>query len=78
MKKFIVIFAAALMGIQAFGQTTTVEGVVLDSLTRAGEPAAILQFYRLPDTDKAVAFTTTDEEGRFSHSFTLAGDYIMV
>ena len=78
MKKFIVIFAAALLGIQAFGQTTTVEGVVLDSLTRAGEPAAILQFYRLPDTDKAVAFTTTDEEGRFSHSFTLAGDYIMV
>ena len=78
MKKFIVIFAAALLGIQAFGQTTTVEGVVLDSLTRAGEPAAILQFYRLPDTDKAVAFTTTDEEGRFSHSFTLPGDYIMV
>ena len=78
MKKFIVILTAALLGIQAFGQTTTVEGVVLDSLTRVGEPAAILQFYRLPDTEKAVAFTTTNEEGRFSHSFTLAGDYVMV
>jgi outer membrane receptor protein involved in Fe transport len=78
MKKFIVILAAALLGIQAFGQTTTVEGVVLDSLTRVGEPAAILQFYRLPDTEKAVAFTTTNEEGRFSHSFTLSGDYVMV
>ena len=78
MKKFIVILTAALLGIQAFGQTTTVEGVVLDSLTRVGEPAAILQFYRLPDTEKAVAFTTTNEEGRFSHSFTLSGDYVMV
>ncbi|MBO4625000.1 MAG: TonB-dependent receptor [Bacteroidales bacterium] len=78
MKKLIVILAAALMGIQALGQTTTVKGVVLDSLTRMGEPAAILQFYRLPDTEKAVAFTTTDEEGRFSHNFTLAGDYVLV
>ena len=78
MKKFIVILTAALLGIQAFGQTTTVEGVVLDSLTRMGEPAAILQFYRLPDTEKAVAFTTTNEEGRFSHNFTLAGNYVMV
>ena len=78
MKKLIVIFAAALLGIQALGQTTTVEGVVLDSLTRMGEPAAILQFYRLPDTEKAVAFTTTNEEGRFSHNFTLAGNYVMV
>ncbi len=60
------------------GQKTIVKGMVLDSLTRAGEPASILQFYRLPDMDKPVAFTTTDEEGRFSHSFTLAGDYVMV
>ena len=51
---------------------------MLDSLTRMGEPAAILQFYRLPDLEKAAAFTTTDEEGRFSHTFTLAGDYVMV
>ena len=70
-----------LLCLQAFAQgsqNTVVKGVVLDSLTRAGEPAAILQFYRLPDLEKAVAFTTTDEEGKFSHSFTLAGDYVMV
>ena len=79
MKKFIVILTAALVSLSALAQQkTTVQGVVLDSLTRVGEPAAILQFYRLPDMEKAVAFTTTDEEGRFSHSFTLAGDYVMV
>ena len=78
MKKTFTILLAALVSLSAWAQKTTVTGVVLDSLTRVGEPAAILQFYKLPDTEKAVAFTTTDEEGRFSHSFTLAGDYVMV
>ncbi|MBQ2173408.1 MAG: TonB-dependent receptor [Bacteroidales bacterium] len=78
MKNLVVLLTAALLSVSAFAQKTTVKGVVLDSLTRVGEPAAILQFYRLPDLEKAVAFTTTDEEGRFSHSFTLAGDYVMV
>ena len=78
MKKLAVLLAAALLSVSAFAQKTTVQGVVLDSLTRMGEPAAILQFYRLPNLEKAAAFTTTDEEGRFSHTFTLAGDYVMV
>ena len=78
MKKTLTILLAAILSVSAFAQKTSVKGVVLDSLTRQGEPAAILQFYKLPDTEKAVAFTTTDEEGRFSHSFTLAGDYVVV
>ena len=73
-----ILLAAALLSVSAFAQKTTVQGVVLDSLTRMGEPAAILQFYRLPNLEKAAAFTTTDEEGRFPHTFTLAGDYVMV
>ena len=78
MKKIVVLALAALVSLSAFAQKTTVKGVVLDSLTRVGEPAAILQFYRLPDLEKAVAFTTTDENGNFSHSFTLEGDYVLV
>ncbi len=79
MKQFAALLITLLVSLQAFAQQpTTVQGVVLDSLTRVGEPAAILQFYRLPDAEKAVAFTTTDEEGRFSHTFTLAGDYVLV
>ena len=78
MKKIVISAIAVLLSLSAFAQKTTVQGVVLDSLTRVGEPAAILQFYRLPDTEKAVAFTTTDEEGRFSHTFTLEGEYLLV
>ena len=78
MKKSVIAIVAALVSLSAFAQKTTVQGVVLDSLTRVGEPAAILQFYRQPDLEKAVAFTTTDEHGHFSHSFTLEGDYVLV
>ena len=78
MKKTLILLLTALVSLSAWAQKTTVKGVVLDSLTRVGEPAAILQFYKLPDTEKAVAFTTTDEEGRFFHTFTLSGDYVMV
>ena len=78
MKKIVISIVAALVSLSAFAQKTTVKGVVLDSLTRVGEPAAILQFYRLPDLEKAVAFTTTDEQGNFSHSFTLEDDYVLV
>ncbi|MBO4633817.1 MAG: TonB-dependent receptor [Bacteroidales bacterium] len=78
MKKAVLLFAAALVSLSALAQSTTVKGVVLDSLTHVGEPAAILQFYLQDKMDKAVAYTTTDEDGSFSHSFTLKGDYVLV
>ncbi len=41
MKKLFTLVLLALVGTGAFAQKTTVTGVVLDSLTRVGEPAAI-------------------------------------
>ncbi|MBP5483281.1 MAG: TonB-dependent receptor, partial [Bacteroidales bacterium] len=78
MKKFIFVLAALLAGLAATAQPRTVKGVVLDSLTRQGEPAAILQFFQAGDDSKPVAFTTTDEEGHFSHTFTVKGDYYLL
>ena len=78
MKKVITLVVLALVTVSAWAQKTTVKGVVLDSLSREGEPAAILQFFRSPDLEKAVAFTTTDENGAFSHTFTVKGDYVML
>ncbi|MBR1569580.1 MAG: TonB-dependent receptor [Bacteroidales bacterium] len=79
MKKLVVILTALLVGTMSFAQnrSTTVKGVVLDSLTRVGEPAAVIEFYQSSDPEKAIAFTTTNEEGQFSHSFTLKGDYCL-
>ena len=49
-------------------QRTTVTGAVLDSLSRQEEPAAVLQFFKAPDAEKPVAFTTTGTDGRFSRT----------
>ena len=78
MKKILLLLTALLLGSAAFAQKTTVKGVVLDSLTRQGEPAAILQFFRTSDASKAVAFTTTGEDGSFSHTLTVQGDYYLL
>jgi len=59
----------------ASAQQVVVSGSVLDSLTREGEPSAILQFFKAPDMEKPVAFTTTDTDGRFSQLLTGEGDY---
>ena len=79
MKKIIVILVSLFAATAAFAQSheTVVKGVVLDSLTREGEPAAVIEFYEMANTDKAVAFTTTDVDGNFSHTFTLKGDYCL-
>ncbi len=78
MKRNLILLVALFASLSAFAQPRTVKGVVLDSLTRQGEPAAILQFFRTDDDSKAVAFTTTDVDGNFSHTFTVKGDYYLL
>ena len=76
MKRISIILIVLLTGLVASAQEIrTVKGVILDSLTRQGEPAAILQFFKADDASKPVAFTTTAEDGSFSHTFTVKGDY---
>ena len=59
MKKIILLLAVLFAGLAANAQEIrTVKGIVLDSLTRQPEPAAILQFFKVGDDSKAVAFTT--------------------
>ena len=64
MKTRVMIFLSALLlgSLPAIAQTTIVTGVVRDSLTREGEPAAVLQFFQAENPEKPVAYTTTDED----------------
>ena len=66
-----VIFCTALSA-----QRTTVTGDVLDALTRQGEPAAVLQFFKADDTTP-IAYTTTDMDGVFSQVLTGKGSYTL-
>jgi len=70
-----ILLSALLLSLPTFAQKTIVTGVVRDSLTREGEPAAVLQFFKSSDTEKPVAFTTADEEGRFTQRLDGSGAY---
>lgn len=72
---------AGILFLSLFGanaQKTVVSGQVLDSLTRQGEPSAVLQFFKASDMGKPIAFTTTDGEGNFSQVLTGTGEYSML
>ena len=76
MKTRVMIFLSALLvSLPTFAQKTIVTGVVRDSLTREGEPAAVLQFFQASNLEKPVAYTTTDDEGRFFQRLDGSGDY---
>ena len=66
------------MGTASAQHRTVVSGQVLDSLTRQGEPAAVLQFFNASDSSKPIAFTQTDTEGLFSQVLTVPGEYTML
>ena len=72
------LFLAALSLTALKAQSTVVCGAVLDSLTRQGEPAAVIQFFKAPDTEKPVAFTTTDMDGKFCQLLPSMGEYTLL
>ena len=57
------------------GQETKITGVIKDSLSNAAEVSAIVQFYKSEDNTKPIAYTTTNENGVFTHNLSVAGDY---
>ena len=56
-------------------QTSIVKGFVLDSLTRQGEPAAVISFFRYGETGKPVAYAVTSEDGSFEKEISGKGKY---
>lgn len=57
----------SIFAVGAMAQQVTVKGRVVGSDTGEGEVGAIVQFID-PDAAKAVAFTSADDEGYFSHN----------
>lgn len=71
------IFLLVILAVSTFVMQaqTTVKGVVLDSLTRAGEPAAVIQLFSSDDTSHPAAYTVTAEDGSFSMEVHGQGGY---
>ena len=80
MKRFFLILISALLSYTTLSaqQQTVVCGAILDSLSRQGEPAAVVQFFKAPDAGKPIAFTTTDTDGRFCQQLPGRGEYTLL
>lgn len=75
MKRTLTILSFMLLACAAYAQSTTVKGFVLDSLTRQGEPAAVISFFRSGEADRPAAFTVTAEDGSFEKAVPGKGNY---
>lgn len=73
------IFTLGMMaiGVTAHGQTSTISGVLLDSLTHEGEPYATIRVYKGKKSETPVAMSVTAEDGKFSQKVTGQGSYIV-
>lgn len=73
------IFTLGMMAIAitAHGQTSTISGVLLDSLTHEGEPYATIRVYKGKKSETPVAMSVTAEDGKFSQKVTGQGSYIV-
>ena len=59
------------------GGSFSVKGIVLDSLTREGEPYATVKIARKNNPDKAVKAVLTDLNGAFSATVPGQGDFVL-
>ena len=73
------IFTLGMMaiGVTAHGQTSTISGVLLDSLTHEGEPYATIRVYKGKKSETPVAMSVTAKDGKFSQKVTGQGSYLV-
>ena len=73
------IFTLGMMAIAitAHGQTSTISGVLLDSLTHEGEPYATIRVYKGKKSETPVAMSVTEKDGKFSQKVTGQGSYLV-
>lgn len=79
MSKSIVLLVALLLApaTAALAQSTTVRGVLADSITHQGEPYATVRVFKEGEMEKPVAMSLTDANGVFSQTVTGKGNYVV-
>lgn len=66
-----------LSSINAYGQTSTIKGIVVDSLTSTGEPYVTIRVYKERKNDKPVAMWVTNIDGTFAHRVNGQGKFFI-
>ena len=75
--KFLITLGLLAMAVTAHGQTSTISGVLLDSLTHEGDPYATVRVYKGKKSDKPVAMSVTAIDGKFSQQVTGQGNFLV-
>ena len=66
-----------MMALPATAQTTIVKGILIDSLTQESIPYATVRVFKKNKTDKPVAMSLTDNDGRFSQEVKGNGQFTL-
>lgn len=75
--RLIVTLGMMAIAITTHGQTSTISGVLLDSLTHEGEPYATIRVYKGKKSETPVAMSVTEKDGKFSQKVTGQGNYLI-
>lgn len=77
MKRLFFLFVLALLNLSLNAQTL-LKGVLVDSLTREAEPYSTVRVFKDDNTEKPVAMSVTDAEGRIRQRVAAKGKFIII
>ena len=72
------LFFGLLFGcVNSYAQTSTIKGMVVDSLTSQGEPYVTIRVYKERKSDKPLAMWVTNIDGTFAHTVNGQGNFFI-
>ena len=76
--KSTLLFFGLLLGfVNSYAQTSTIKGMVVDSLTSQGEPYVTIRVYKERKSDKPLAMWVTNIDGTFAHTVNGQGNFFI-
>ena len=67
-KSTLLFFGLLFGSVNSYAQTSTIKGMVVDSLTSQGEPYVTIRVYKERKSDNPLAMWVTNMDGTFAHT----------
>ncbi|MBF1421422.1 outer membrane beta-barrel family protein [Hoylesella nanceiensis] len=76
-KSTLLFFGLLFGSVNSYAQTSTIKGMVVDSLTSQGEPYVTIRVYKERKSDKPLAMWVTNIDGTFTHTVNGQGNFFI-
>jgi len=76
-KNTLLFFGLLFGSVNSYAQTSTIKGMVVDSLTSQGEPYVTIRVYKERKSDKPLAMWVTNIDGTFAHTVNGQGNFFI-